>query len=452
MRAHALRASLPNIWRSDTAALMLANLATVALGFITGVITARALGPSGRGDLAVVLFWPSALTSLLDAPIMESVAIRTARDPDRGALSAGSGLFVAIAGSIVAGAIGWIVMPLLLRESQQGLLTLARVALLFVPCSLLSSVPLGFLLGRQRYRAVALIRVGNVLLYGASLATLLVLDVATVTAVMWLTVAARLIPLIACAAPKLRVTKAWPGRDEIAGHVREAGSIQGARTAFVLSSSQDRVLANWTLTQTSIGHWQVVAALVSVMPFVSQAVSQKLLANVAKHESGSSPAVYAAYVRAVVVTAGVAGLTMLFTPVLVPALYGEEFAAAVWPSIIAALGTIASAGTLVLQVAGRAARRTRETIESEVLASAAMAAAAIPLTSAFGIVGLASALLLGRGIALAWASFRIAPSLQMRCWNFVPLSYGFLFAAREEWRSLTGKSTRSGDGAVNGAA
>lgn len=451
MGSQALGARIRHIWRSDTAALMLANLATAGLGLITGVITARVLGPSGRGDLAVVLFWPSVLTSLLDAPVMESVAIRTARNPNGGAPAVSSGIVLSVAGSIVAGAVGWLLMPVLLSEAQQGLLASSRLALLFVPCSLLSSVPLGFLLGQRQFRAVALIKVSNVLLYGTSLAMLVVVGLGTVTAIMWLTVAARVVPTVICVLPMLRPRIVRPGKDEIVGHAREAGAIQGARAAFVLSSSQDRVFANWTLSQASIGLWQVVAALISVMPFVSQAISQKLLANVARSEGGSSAEVYAAYVRAVVVTAAVAGVTMLLTPVVVPALYGADFAGAIGPSMIAAVGAIVSAGTLVLQVAGRAARRARETIESEVLAMTGMAIAALPLASVLGITGLALAFLVGRGIALAWIGYRMAPSLIVRYRDFLPVSHGFVSAAREEWRLVVGKKPRPGDGAFGGA-
>ncbi|MGA6948088.1 MAG: hypothetical protein WBZ00_10075, partial [Solirubrobacterales bacterium] len=73
---------------------------------VTGVILARTLGPSGRGELAAVILWPTMLWTVGNMGVVDSVTFHSARRsaPQRSIVS--TSLVIALVQSIVLVAIG----------------------------------------------------------------------------------------------------------------------------------------------------------------------------------------------------------------------------------------------------------------------------------------------------------------------------------------------------------
>ena len=173
---------------------------------------------------------------------------------------------------------------------------------------------------------------------------------------MWLNVLARFFPLLVgfcLLVPALAGTK--HGRLNVIGPLQDGAKLHASKLATVLSSSEDRAIANWTLSQAAIGQWQVASTLTFIIPFIAQGVSQHLYGSIPASSSEQRVTITgAAYTRAVVFTAALALVVIPALPFAIPLVYGSDFAGAVMPSMIVVVAGIFSAGTSVLQSSARA--------------------------------------------------------------------------------------------------
>ena len=350
------------IARSGTAALMMANLGAAFMGIATGIVAARALGAQGRGDLAVIILWPALITTLVDLGIADAVTLRGARAPNAARTHYRIGLLLALGAGVGGLFIGVAALPVLLRSDQQSLMSLGLCALLSVPASALSAVPMGLLMGAQRFRTVAAIRFAAAFTYTCAMIVMTALGQGTVEVLTWLYVLARAVPFL-LAAPLL-----WRGGPTTAppaalrdtgGQFSEGVRLHGARLTYVVGAAEDRAIANWTLSQAGIGIWQVPHALTTVMQFVAQGVSQNLFARAARPGANREQLVFRAYERSIVATAAVALGGGLALPWLIPFAYGPDFAAAVAASSVVMVAAVPAAGALTLQAGAKAAQKAR---------------------------------------------------------------------------------------------
>ena len=117
-------------WTAKRAVLITtgANLLMSVLGVFTGVVAARLLGPKGRGELAAIQAWPSALAALALLGTSEAVLYFCARAPLRRAQYLGAALLIGTIGALVFSLAGFFAMPrLLASQSHPAALGGARI-------------------------------------------------------------------------------------------------------------------------------------------------------------------------------------------------------------------------------------------------------------------------------------------------------------------------------------
>jgi O-antigen/teichoic acid export membrane protein len=429
-------ASLTALLKRDTAALMMANLAGAVAGMVTGIIAARALGAEGRGDLAVLIFWPALIATLIDLGVPDAVTLRCAREPGAARTFHRNATILGVASGVIGALIGLVAVPFMLRESQAGLLPAARGALMIIPASSIAAVPVGTLLGLHRFRAVAAIRLAAVVLYTGSMLVAVALGHGTVQVLLWLTILSRLIPgLLAFPFVRRVVNEADDGVEHpshFAAQAAEGTRLHASRLTSVLGGSEDRALASLMLTQAAIGLWQVASALIVVMQFVAQGVGQHLFSKVAAGRGRPGHLVYRAYVRAVALTGVVALLATPLLPLAIPMVYGRSFANAVVPGIVVMVGAVIAAGAATLLAGARAILRTAVCVQSEVAGMAVMATVAVLCVPRLGELGLAAAYVAGRAGVLAWMALASRPAFRIRPTSLLPGSRRFLRTARVE--------------------
>ena len=91
----------------NKAAMMLINAGT-------GIITARALQPDGRGELTALILWPVFLSYLMTLGIPSSLIYALRRRPESAPESVGTGLVMTLVLGLVAAGAGAAVLPLVL--------------------------------------------------------------------------------------------------------------------------------------------------------------------------------------------------------------------------------------------------------------------------------------------------------------------------------------------------
>lgn len=125
---------------SGTAALAqttLTQFLILGTNLATGVLTARALAPSGRGELAAIILVPSLLGFLSTLGIPSALIYHMKRHPaDQQGLVGAALLINMFTGAIFVG-IGYVALPLVLHQYSADVINVARWFLLTIPMALL---------------------------------------------------------------------------------------------------------------------------------------------------------------------------------------------------------------------------------------------------------------------------------------------------------------------------
>jgi O-antigen/teichoic acid export membrane protein len=139
---------------SGFAAVVQTGVATAAilmLNVITGILSARCLGPQGRGELAVLLICPQLLCFLFSLGLPAAVVVFAKKRPREESALMGAALLLSIiaaAGAVVA---GLLLVPKLTEQYSAEIASQARVLLVFVFLGVIQSVPWSGLQIRERF-------------------------------------------------------------------------------------------------------------------------------------------------------------------------------------------------------------------------------------------------------------------------------------------------------------
>jgi O-antigen/teichoic acid export membrane protein len=109
------------------------NVALAGLGFVTGTISARVLGPVGRGELAAIQIWPSFISCFAFLGLSEALlyfCAVTPKDSRQYTISAG---VVALVSAVAAASLAYFLLPVLMQHQPWRLVGAARQYLLILP-------------------------------------------------------------------------------------------------------------------------------------------------------------------------------------------------------------------------------------------------------------------------------------------------------------------------------
>jgi len=123
---------------------------TLGMNLLTGVIIARALGVSGRGQITAILTVTQMVGWAFGLGCNEATAYYHARNRDTAGVVT-AWLIVLIPAGILAAIVGELVLPIALHAQSAETLHLARLFMLSVVLTPLGLLKLGILLGTHRY-------------------------------------------------------------------------------------------------------------------------------------------------------------------------------------------------------------------------------------------------------------------------------------------------------------
>jgi antigen flippase len=129
--------------RTATAAVMqttLSQIVTLVANLATGILTARLLAPTGRGELAAINLIPALMGFLMSLGIPAALLYHLKRDREHAANLTGAALVVICGLGLIGMIVGYALMPFALHQYSPYVVTLARVFLFTVPLSLFTYV------------------------------------------------------------------------------------------------------------------------------------------------------------------------------------------------------------------------------------------------------------------------------------------------------------------------
>ena len=117
-----------------------ANILVILLGVVTGALTARALHPFGRGELASIQLWPSFLAVVATFGMPESMCYFSAKFRHSGRQYLTTSFVIAGAATAPLIVMAYFVLPDILHANS-SVIAGTRLYLLFIPCYVLMFLP-----------------------------------------------------------------------------------------------------------------------------------------------------------------------------------------------------------------------------------------------------------------------------------------------------------------------
>lgn len=134
---------------SRFALTLLTDLTLAIVGLTTGLLSARLLGPSGRGELAAIQSWPQFLAILSHLGVNDALAYYGARDPNKTGRWLSTAMILALTACLLFGVAGYWLMPYLLASQPGIVVQTARDYLWYLPLAVVVSLPAYCLRGRN---------------------------------------------------------------------------------------------------------------------------------------------------------------------------------------------------------------------------------------------------------------------------------------------------------------
>lgn len=365
----------------------------MVLGGIASILTARTLGPSGRGSLALAIVWLALAVQVSDLGVPHALTYFISRDDRASAAYWGTGLRACLLTSLVALAALFVLAGVVLGDevSQRAV----RSALLALPFALALNVQNAVLRALERYRSMNAMRLTQVVIWsvGSSLLALgsvgsvgpyvAVLDASMVIAAGW-------------SAIVLWRTIGRPGGEgtPVKPVMRYGILVWASGLGHQLNYRLDQFLLGALVPASEVGTYAVAVSLASLLSVPSFGVAMVTLPAVAREER--QDVAFAIGARNVRLAAGMmlpaALLVAIAAPLLIPALFGAAFEEAV---PLLQILVLAQVGLGIAQVLHEVARGLGRVARPAVIEAAA---AAISIASLCVVIPRAGA------VGAAWVS------------------------------------------------
>ena len=412
--SHGLRAVIQSI---------VSKAVILGLQAATGIITARALGPAGRGELAAMILWPLFIASVTTLGVPSSLIYYLRHQPESKARLMTNGFVMATALGIVAAAVAWLVLPWWLRQYSAPVITAAEWFLVTVP---LCSVTLA---GRAALEASHEFSSSNAIQILTPLATLaglaiflLIHHITAYTAAMSYIAAS--IPAFWLMAVRIRrigmrVTKLrLDAMKMILGYGVRSYGIDVLGT---LALQVDQVLVVSLLSPSAMGSYVVVLSLSRMLNLFQNSVVMVLFPKATGLEPESVVTMTGTAVRVSGLVTAVCGVFVcLAGPFLLRLLYGAEYVSAVGALRILVVECVLSGAVFVLAQAFMALNRPGVVTILQALGLSLSIPMMLVLIPRFGIYGAAVSLLTSTIARLIFVCVGFRVFLKMKPPGLVP--------------------------------
>jgi enterobacterial common antigen flippase len=317
---------------------------------VSGVLSARLLGPDLRGHLALATLLPGVVAIVASLGLPNAVVYFTARDRQGARDVLASSLLVAVPMILIAELAHLALFWLLFAGDSGSIPTAVSPTLLIVPALVIHFLAVAHLQGTSRYYAMNLLRVAPLFLYAAGVAVCFALGAKSLGLVVWSYTLAYAIVAIASVAI-LRRTLSSSDMTVTRTSPRALLGFGARGLAVGLSPIEsfraDQLLVGAAMPAAALGYYSVATAF-SVLPrLITQSLGLIAGAEVA---GDREPARSQASARAFLVTATLlVGLTVgaieILLPQMIPWFFGDAFR----PALASARLLVLGAGLLGLR-------------------------------------------------------------------------------------------------------
>lgn len=321
------------------------------INMLTGVLTARFLGPTGRGEQTAMVTWSQFLAFCMTFGIPSALVYNAKRKPeDTGGLYATS-VVMGIAFGILALLVGVFLIPVWLDSFSHDVILFSQLSMVLCPVIVISQINYAILQVRDEYKQYNRIR------YLVPLTTLLLLAVLIVTGKMnaYTSAAAYLLPslpfYVAMTVRMLRIygSKLKVGISQFKRLFTYGLGSYGNDLMGQVSTYIDQILIAGLLSPAELGLYAVAVSLAKMVNVFSNSIIVVLFPKASGLEKEEAIAItFRSFRISITVALLASGVLMLIAPFVLTLLYGTEFKAALTVFRLLLLQTAIGGGTMVL--------------------------------------------------------------------------------------------------------
>ena len=381
-----------------------ATAATRCLGIVSGILAARLLGPSGRGELAVIIFLPMLLVPLGELELPRSVAYEVSQTEEIPSAAIATGFWLVLGLGAIQAFLLAVLLPLYLPADKLHLLPASRWFMIYLPATYITATLMGSDQGKGRFGRFSFLLALPGALYAAAIVAAWAVGRITPSAFA----TGLLIATLATTAVRVSMEGSvlvftWPDWG-VAQRLltRGVGYYLPAIAGFVLYRADMFILVR-TAPSEAIGLYAVAQAISmgqigAVIPFVHVSFA-------AVAQEGNQEAAFTALAHhfrlAQLATVGTALVTATFTPWAIRVLFGSSFAGAATAAYFLIGASVFWGMSQVLEQGLRAAGHSRPGFFSNLAGLVLLVTVGIPECLRGGIDGLAATVLASQTLNLA---------------------------------------------------
>ena len=417
---------------------LVVNAATLGCGVLTGIVAARILAPEGRGALSAVLFWPQVFLTVGLCSLQEAVTYHVSQETSKRDSLYSTALWVALGLAAVTCAVGYPLLPHLLKQENMAWLPTVRIyLLLYVPIGFISISLLGVELGKLQFKRFNLYQLVNPLIYLSVLLALWPIHAVTIANVIWASLAGTVAVTVLLLFQLRKAAFRRPSRSEARRILRTAWSFHATALLVLVTTQVDRFVAIILLDNRSVGLYVAALAIASAgIGIISASFHTLMFPSVARREKDAQGDYLAKGLRyAMFLIVACSLLLAASVPIVLPLLFGPDFRAAVVPGVLLVVAYVPLALRQIIVRTLRGIGDAKAGAAAESISIAVFLALSWPLTLRWQLNGLSVALLVGNCAALAYLTWHLSERLGIPPKRWWGLDIGTLTEAFQRMRA-----------------
>jgi O-antigen/teichoic acid export membrane protein len=367
------------------------------LTLVTGALSARLLGPEGRGQFAAAQVWGSVLGMIALLGLNNVFGIHAAKLRDRIAALERAAVMSGIL-SLAVTIAGWFVVPLLLPPANPGLIPLARLFLMYIPIFVLTSNLMAIDQGSGNFIQFNIAR--NVLtpVYLVLLCLLWIFGVRKVEWFLASLLAANFAVLL------YRLSRITPCKEhdppslvQISELAREGIPFWITNCVLALRENAERLLLIFLLGPAPLGLFVVASTAATAHLTVTKSLNLVIFSRAAALSKSHALKDAAQVFRVMSLVNLICGLGMIAVqPLLIPVIFGNRFANAIPAAALLVVAQFFQSQGSVLHEALRGQARPFIGLAAALVGMAVFCGTGYWLAREWGLVGVAIGSILGQ--------------------------------------------------------
>jgi O-antigen/teichoic acid export membrane protein len=381
-----------------------ATIAIRCFGAVSGILAARFLGPTGRGELAVIIFLPLVLTSVGELELPRSLAYEVSKQSEVPPQVVASGFWLAVVLGGVQSIVLAVALPFYLPADKLHLLFASRWFMVYLPAAYITFALTGIDQGRGRFGRFSFFLTLPTALYVAAI--LLICGpgrISPMTFAVGILAGTVLTAIVRSAVDWNVLSRTMPDWTTTRRLLRRGFDYYLPAIASFLLARCDMFLIVRLVPTEAIGLYAVAQAIsIGQIGAISPFVQVGFAAVAGQAEPDQALKIMARHFRLAALAAIVVGLAAaVATPWGIRLFFGARFIGATTATFLLIAATALWGMAQVLDQGLRAASHSRPGIFSNLLGAIVVFALGIPACVRFGINGMAASLVVAQFINLA---------------------------------------------------